>query len=175
MKRSRFSEEQIIPERGRPKMIVSDNGSEFTRNVILARADQAHVEWNYIAPGKPMQNGFIVSFNGRLRDERLNAMLFSSLSHARAVLAIWRADYNGTRPHSQLGWQTPAAFASTFNPRRALALRNVKSPRAVARRITRPAGQTRHRKRTQNWIKVGRNVTPFGKCRRILRRKRIFS
>ena len=74
-----------------------------------------------------MQNGFIESFNGRLRDELLNEMLFSSLSHARAVLAIWRADYNGSRPHSQLGWQTPAEFASTFNPRRAQALRYAKS------------------------------------------------
>jgi putative transposase len=84
--------DRLITERGRPKMIVSDNGSEFTGNAILAWADQAHVEWHYIAPGKPMQNGFIESFNGRLRDELLNEMLFSSLSHARAVLAIWRAD-----------------------------------------------------------------------------------
>ena len=76
-------------------MIVSDNGSEFTSNAMLAWADQAHVEWHYIAPGKPMQNGFIESFNGRLRDELLNEILFSSLSHARAVLAIWRTDYNG--------------------------------------------------------------------------------
>jgi putative transposase len=53
-------------------MMVSDNGSEFTSNAILAWADQAHVEWHYIAPGKPMQNGFIESFNGRLRDELLN-------------------------------------------------------------------------------------------------------
>lgn len=119
--------DRLIAERGRPKMIVSDNGSEFTSNAILAWADQARVEWHYIAPGKPMQNGFIESFNGRLRDELLNETLFSSLSHARAVLAIWRADYNGSRPHSQLGWQTPAEFASTFNPRRALALRNAKS------------------------------------------------
>jgi len=119
--------DQLIAERGRPRMIVSDNGSEFTSNAILAWADQAHVEWHYIAPGKPMQNGFIESFNGRLRDELLNETLFSSLSQARAVLTIWQADYNGSRPHSQIGWQTPAEFASTFNPRRALTLRNVKS------------------------------------------------
>lgn len=119
--------DRLITERGRPTMIVSDNGSEFTSNAILAWADQARVEWHYIAPGKPMQNGFIESFNGRLRDELLNETLFSSLSHAGAVLAIWRADYNGSRPHSQLGWQTPAEFASSLNPRRATALRNVKS------------------------------------------------
>jgi IS30 family transposase len=103
--------------RGKPQPIVSDNGSEFTSNAILGWAGDAKVEWHYIAPGKPMQNGFIESFNGRLRDELLNETLFSSLSRARAVLAIWRADYNGLRPHSKLNWQTPSAFASTFNPR----------------------------------------------------------
>jgi hypothetical protein len=70
----------LIAERGRPRMIVSDNGSELTSNAILAWADQAHVEWYYIAPGKPMQNGFIEIFNGRLRDDLLNETLFSSLS-----------------------------------------------------------------------------------------------
>ncbi len=75
--------DRLIAERGRPKMIVSDNGSEFTSNAILAWADQAHIEWHYIAPGKPTQNAFIESFNGRLRDELLNETLFSSLSHAR--------------------------------------------------------------------------------------------
>ena len=123
--------DQLIAERGRPRMIVSDNGSEFTSNAILAWADQARVEWHHIAPGKPMQNGFIESFNGRLRDELLNETLFSSLTHARAVLALWRADYNGSRPHSQLDWQTPAEFASTFNPCRALTLRTMKSFAAV--------------------------------------------
>lgn len=119
--------DRVIAERGRPKMIVSDNGSEFTSNAILAWADRTCVEWHYIAPGKPMQNGFIESFNGRLRDELLNETLFSSLAQARAALAAWRADYNTTRPHSQLGWQTPMAFASTFTPRRALAPRHVTS------------------------------------------------
>lgn len=112
--------DRVIAERGRPKMIVSDNGSEFTSNAILAWADQARVEWHYIAPGKPMQNGFIESFNGRLRDELLNETLFSSLPQARTALANWRIDYNTARPHSQLGWQTPTEFASTLTPRRAL-------------------------------------------------------
>ena len=71
--------DRLLADRGRPKMIVSDNGSEFTSNAILAWADAAGVEWHYIAPGKPMQNGFIESFNGRLRDELLNETLFSSL------------------------------------------------------------------------------------------------
>ena len=73
-------------------MIVSDNGSEFTSNAILAFADKARIDWHYIAPGKPMQNGFIESFNGRLRDELLNETLFSSLAQAREKLAGWRAD-----------------------------------------------------------------------------------
>ena len=115
-------------------MIVSDNGSEFTSNAILAWADQARVEWHYIAPGKPMQNAFIESFNGRLRDELLNETLFTSLAQARVAIALWRADYNSARPHSQIAWQTPDEFAQTFNPRRSLALRNAKgsAPASVA-------------------------------------------
>jgi putative transposase len=74
--------DRLLAERGRPKMIVSDNGSDLTSNAILAWADAARVEWHYIAPGKPMQNGFIESFNGRLRDELLNETLFSSLAQA---------------------------------------------------------------------------------------------
>jgi putative transposase len=113
----------LIARRGKPKMIVSDNGSELTSNAILAWADQSHVAWHYIAPGKPMQNGFIESFNGRLRDEFLNETLFSTLAQARIGLARWREDYNGSRPHSKIGWQTPTAFAATFHPRQDLALR----------------------------------------------------
>jgi putative transposase len=126
--------DRVIAGRGRPKMIVSDNGSEFTSNAILAWADQARVEWHYIAPGKPMQNGFIESFNGRLRDELLNETLFSSVSQARTALANWRSDYNTERPHSQLGWLTPSVFASTFTPRRALTPRYATStaPEPVA-------------------------------------------
>lgn len=119
--------ECLIAERGKPKMIVSDNGSEFTSNAILGWADRTRVEWHYIAPGKPMQNGFIESFNGRLRDELLNETLFSSLALARASLTKWQSDYNGSRPHSQLDWQTPNEFASTFTPRRALALRTMEN------------------------------------------------
>jgi putative transposase len=118
----------------KPKMVVSDNGSELTSNAILTWADQARVEWHYIAPGKPMQNAFIESFNGRLRDELLNETLFSSLAQARVALGCWRADYNGSRPHSQLGWKTPSEFAFTFHPRRDLALRYAKgsAPAPVA-------------------------------------------
>jgi putative transposase len=116
--------DRLMIERDKPKMIVSDNGSELTSNAILAWADKTKVEWHYIAPGKPMQNAFIESFNGRLCDEFLNETLFSTLAKARIALAMRRADYNGSRPHSKIGWQTPSAFASTFHPRRDLALRS---------------------------------------------------
>jgi putative transposase len=119
--------ETLMASRGRPKMIVSDNGTEFTSNAILGFADRMQIDWHYIAPGKPMQNGFIESFNGRLRDELLNETLFPSLSHARATLRAWRTDYNRNRPHSRLGWLTPTEYADTFNPRRDLTLRSMKS------------------------------------------------
>ena len=74
------------------------------------------MEWHYIAPGKPQQNAFIESFNGRLRDELLNETLFGSLSHAREALATWRNDYNTVRPHSALGNLSPAAYAEITAP-----------------------------------------------------------
>ena len=104
----------IVARRGRPGGIVSDNGTELTSNAILAWSDRRKVAWHYIAPGKPVQNAFIESFNGRLRDELLNETLFSSLPQARVVLASWRRDYNAERPHSSLGWQTPLAFAARW-------------------------------------------------------------
>jgi putative transposase len=115
--------DRLMTERCKPRMVVSDNGTELTSNAILTWADQSHVAWHYIAPGKPTQNAFIESFNGRLRDELLNETLFTSLAQARVVLGRWRADYNDARPHSQLGWKTPREFAFTCNPRRDLALR----------------------------------------------------
>ena len=73
---------RIIEERGKPKMIVSDDGSELTSNAVPQWADRTTVDWQYIAPGKPLQNAFIESFNGRLRDEFLNEMLLSALTQA---------------------------------------------------------------------------------------------
>jgi putative transposase len=105
----------IIGRRGRPDMIVSDNGTEYTSNAILGWADETGVDWHYIAPGKPQQNGFNESFNGRLRDELLNETLFRSLPHARAVLEDWRRDYNEVRPHSKLGWMTPRDYARAIS------------------------------------------------------------
>ncbi len=105
----------IIRWRGRPKTMVSDNGTELTSNAILTWADQTKVGWHYIAPGKPQQNGYNESFNGRLRDELLNETLFRSLQHARGVLEDWRRDYNEERPHSRLGWLTPRAYADALH------------------------------------------------------------
>ena len=101
----------VIERRGKPQMIVSDNGTEFTSNAILRWAEEQRVEWHYIAPGKPMQNGYIESFNGRMRDELLNETLFLDLDQARQLISAWVADYNTARPHSSLGYQTPAAYA----------------------------------------------------------------
>ncbi|MBL4897957.1 MAG: IS3 family transposase [Erythrobacter sp.] len=101
----------LIGMRGKPHTVVSDNGTELTSSAILRWSQERRVEWHYIAPGKPMQNGFVESFNGRLRDECLNETLFTSLAHARFVLAAWRHDYNTVRPHSKLGGKTPAEIA----------------------------------------------------------------
>jgi transposase InsO family protein len=102
----------IVASRGKPAMIVSDNGTELTSNAILTWSADMKIEWHYIMPGKPMQNGYIESFNGRMRDELLNESLFLGLTDARCAIAAWIADYNNTRPHSSLDYRTPAAFAA---------------------------------------------------------------
>jgi putative transposase len=126
----------VIAVRGRPAMCVSDNGTELTSMAILRWSQERQVEWHYIAPGKPQQNAFIESFNGRLRDELLNETLFTSLKHVREALAIWREDYNTVRPHSSLGNLPPADYAKRGAPdmQRDGALRYVEgfAPRPVA-------------------------------------------
>ena len=102
----------VIARRGKPGLIVSDHGTEFTSNAMLAWTEEAGVSWHFIAPGKPMQNGICEAFNSKMRDELLNETLFHGLDHARAVVADWVADYNAERPHSALSYQTPAAFAA---------------------------------------------------------------
>jgi putative transposase len=102
----------LLARRGKPEMIVSDNGTELTSNAVLKWAQDHGLQWHYIAPGRPMQNGFVESFNGRMRDELLNETVFTSMAQARAVIAAWVADYNTARPHSALGYQTPAAHAA---------------------------------------------------------------
>ena len=106
----------IVARRGRPLSIVSDNGTEFTSMAILGWSQETQVEWHYIAPGKPTQNAFIESFNGRLRDELLNETLFASLAGARVALADWMEDYNTVRPHSAIGNVPPAIYAKLSDP-----------------------------------------------------------
>ena len=106
--------DRAILERGRPGTIVSDNGTEFTSMAILQWVQETGVDWHYIAPGKPTQNAFIESFNGKLRDECLNETLFSSLPDAKHELAKWREDYNNCRPHSSISNMTPKEFAGNL-------------------------------------------------------------
>jgi len=107
--------DRIVAERGKPQMIVSDNGTELTSNAVLKWAEHNGVAWHYIAPGKPQQNGFMESFNGRLRDECLNEHVFASLAQARSIIEAWRIDYNTVRPHSSLGYLTPEEFAASWH------------------------------------------------------------
>lgn len=104
----------LIERHGKPGMIVSDHGTEYTCNAMLAWCRDNDVDWHFIAPGKPMQNGFVESFNGRMRDELLNETLFFDLDDARTKIAAWIADFNTARPHSALGYLTPAAYAANF-------------------------------------------------------------
>ena len=98
----------IAEFRGLPCTTVSGNGTELTSNAILKWQAERRVEWDYIAPGKPQQHGFVESFIGRLRDEFLNEHLFPSLTHARKLIAAWRDDYNHHRPQSSLDGAHPA-------------------------------------------------------------------
>jgi len=100
---------------GYPEVIVLDNGPEMCSLAMLRWAAERHVKLQFITPGKPTQNAFIESFNGRLRDECLNEHDFVSLVDVQLILAAWRAKYNSHRPHGSLGWKTPEEFAATFS------------------------------------------------------------
>ena len=102
----------LFAVRGTPKCLRSDNGPEFVAKEVRKWLDQADVQTLFIAPGSPWENGYVESFNGRLRDELLNGELFLSLAEARWVIDRWRLDYNHHRPHSSLDYQTPAVFAA---------------------------------------------------------------
>ena len=103
----------LFAVRGRPAYIRSDNGPEFVSRVVKKWLENLDVETLYIAPGSPWENGYIESFNGRLRDELLDRELFLSINELRYVVDRWRMDYNHYRPHSSLGYMAPAAFAAT--------------------------------------------------------------
>jgi len=102
----------LRPQRGYPRQIVIDNGPEFTGQALDQWAYTHGVELVFIEPGKPQQNAFIESFNGKFRDECLNEHWFLSLAEARSITAQYRWTYNNDRPHSALGNQTPAKFAA---------------------------------------------------------------
>jgi len=103
--------EQAATFRGYPQAVRTDNGPEFTSRAFMGWAQARGIRHLLIEPGRPMQNAFIESFNGKLRDECLNEQWFETLAQARAVLASWRRDYNEVRPHSSLGRIPPALFA----------------------------------------------------------------
>jgi putative transposase len=111
--------DRIARERGLPEAIVVDNGPEFRGRALAAWSEERGVRLEFIQPGKPVQNAYIESFNGRLRDECLNANWFTSLSDARRKIETWRQDYNEQRPHSSLNYLPPADFARIATEMRA--------------------------------------------------------
>ena len=102
--------ERLCAEHGRPRTLVMDNGPELTSKALDAWAYRAGVDLRFIQPGKPVQNAYVESFNGKFRDECLNEHWFASLEEAREVIEEWRQDYNQVRPHSSLGDLTPEQF-----------------------------------------------------------------
>lgn len=99
---------------GMLKEILSDNGPEFSSNAMNEWSYAKQIDHIFIDPGKPMQNGYIESFNGRLRDECLNQNRFKNVSHAREIISLWRDEYNHESPHTALGNLTPQEYAETF-------------------------------------------------------------
>jgi putative transposase len=109
----------LFAVRGAPQHVRSDNGPEFIAKELQRWLERAAVNTLYIQKASPWENGYVESFNGKLRDELLNRELFLSVPEARYVLDEWRAEYNHRRPHSSLGWQTPAAYAAKLVDRQA--------------------------------------------------------
>ena len=149
----------LVAARGCPAMCVSDNGTELTGMAILRWAQETRVEWYYIAPGKPQQNAFIESFNGRLRDELLNETLFASLKHAREVLAIWMEDstQSGHTAPSAIYRQspTPNSVLPRCNGTGAALHQLHRGLRAPSRCITEPTGLKSTWDSTHRWMKEG--------------------
>ncbi len=99
--------------RGIPGHIRSDNGPEFTGKAMRSWLNRVGVETLFIEPGSPWENGYIESFNGKLRDELLNREIFTTLTEAKVLIEQWRKEYNQVRPHSSLGYRPPAPEAIT--------------------------------------------------------------
>jgi len=113
--------EALVQRLGKPLCIVRDNGSERTSRAVLAWAQESAIEGHDIRPGKPTENGFTESLNGKIRDECLNENVFVSRAHARQLIETWRLDYNTVRPHSSLNYQTPAAYRASLRSTLAVA------------------------------------------------------
>jgi putative transposase len=103
---------RLVSERGAPRYLRSDNGPEFVARALLEWIVDQRIETALIDPGKPWQNGVGESFNGKFRDECLNMECFLSRAEAKTIIEAWRRHYNEVRPHSSLGYLTPAAFAA---------------------------------------------------------------
>ena len=112
----------VIVQRGAPAALRSDNGPEFVAKDLRAWLAKLDIGTRYVAPGAPWQNGKVESFHGKLKDEFVKPEVFTNLRDAAAKAAAWQADYNYARPHSSLGYQTPAAFAAAWRNRTASAL-----------------------------------------------------
>jgi len=122
--------DRLAQERGLPKAITVDNGSEFYSRAMDAWAYRHGVQLEFIRPGRPVENSYIESFNGRLRDECLNVQLFFSLEDAREKLERWRQDYNHCRPHSSLGDLAPVIFTARTVPKHSEGLLEAENLRA---------------------------------------------
>jgi len=105
----------LVQKRGKPKVIISDNGPELTSKAVLIWAAHNGIDWHYIQPGKPQQNGYTESLNDKIRDECLNEHWFCNLPEARRIIEAWRQDYNHVRPHSSLNYLTPMEFVAAKN------------------------------------------------------------
>ena len=118
----------VVRGRGAPAHIRSDNGPEFIAKAIRAWVSSAGLETLYIAPGAPWENGYAESFNSKVRDELLNAEEFGSLLEARVLAKQWQQDYNHVRPHSSLGYRTPAEYGAMVPRADSAALRRPEEP-----------------------------------------------
>ena len=147
--------DRLMIERGKPKMVVSDNGSELTSNAILTWADHSRVAWHYIAPGKPTDNAYVESFNASARLECLGQHWFMDLEDAVRKVEDWRREYNEVRPHSAIGDRPPMSLIQ--KPRQSAEASKPRDSHLTRSKIRDAAN--RQPGRTQNWIKLGGKVT----------------
>jgi len=146
---------QVFLIRGVPRHVRSDNGPEFIALAMRRYLDAAGVGTLYIEPGAPWQNGYAESFHDKVRDELLNAELFADLREAKALAATWQSDYNHRRPHSSLGYQTPAAFAATCRVMRNLSGALPPNPRLLSPPPDGPMEGSKHENQVRALIATG--------------------